>query len=137
MRKRPDLLIALAVASLLTRQAAAAGYDGTQPFTCAPTDIVSCVPGGSCEKETAEGINLPSSLTFDLAASKITGTRPDGAALATTIESARHLEDELALQGVQGHVLWSITIGEASGKMALAAMGDGTGYIAFGGCTAQ
>ena len=135
MRTRPDLMIALALGLFSVEEAAAAGYDGTQPFTCAPTEIVSCVPGGGCEKETVAEINLPSSLTFDLASSKITGTRPDGAVLATTIESTRQLEDALALQGVQGHVLWSITIGKASGKMALAAMGDDTGYIAFGGCT--
>lgn len=123
------LLIPLAAPPLF-----AAGYDGTQAFACSPIEIVSCVPDAGCEKETAETVNLPALLVFDVPAGKITGTRPDGKRLETRIDSLRHVQDDLALQGVQEHVLWSVSIAEASGRMALAAMGDGVGYIAFGGC---
>lgn len=121
--------------SFTLRPAIAASYDGTQPFTCTPTDIVSCAPGGACEKETAESVNLPPSLTFDVRANKITGTRANGQPLATSIDNLRHVADDLAMQGVEGHIAWSVTIDKQSGEMALAAMGDGTGYIAFGPCT--
>ena len=113
----------------------AARYDGTQPFICVPIEIMSCTPDEGCEKETAEGINLPKFLNFDVSANKITGTRPDGAALETTIESVRHLEDdEFALQGVEGHIVWSVTVAQESGDMSMTAMGDGAGYVAFGAC---
>jgi hypothetical protein len=123
------------VALLVAPSALAASYDGTQPFICTPTDIISCTPDAPCQKETAESVNLPPSLTIDVAASQITGTQPNGQKLATTIDNVRHVEDDLALQGVQGHIAWSVTVGKESGEMALAAMGDGTGYIAFGGCS--
>ena len=130
-----SVLTTALVALLVAPPALAATYDGTQPFTCTPTDIVSCTPDASCQKETAESVNLPSALTFDVAANKITGTQPNGQPLATTIDNVRHVENDLALQGVQGHIAWSVTVSKDSGAMALAAMGDGTGYIAFGGCS--
>lgn len=135
--KTGAILKAAFLLSAMANAATAAAYDGSQPFTCAADDIASCAPGADCEKETAESINLPASLTFDLAANKITGTRPDGEELETSIDSVRHVEDSLAMQGVQGHVVWSVTVSAASGEMALAAMGDRTGYIVFGTCVAH
>jgi hypothetical protein len=130
-----SVLTTAVIGVLLVPSAIAASYDGTQPFTCTPTDIVSCTPDTPCQKETAESVNLPPTLTFDVAANKITGTQPSGQPLATTIDNVRHVENDLALQGVQGHIAWSVTVDKQSGEMALAAMGDGTGYIAFGGCS--
>jgi hypothetical protein len=125
--------IALA-ASLASQPAIATGYDGASPFTCAASVVASCTSDGGCEKETAETINLPPLLTFDLTEKKITGTRPSGEPLATSIDNVRHVQDSLALQGVQGRIVWSVTVDRKSGEMALAAMGDGVGYIAFGAC---
>lgn len=122
---------------LAIQPAIATTYEGTQPFSCSPSEVVSCTPGGGCEKETAETINLPPLLTFDVAQKKITGTRPSGEPLATTIDNVRQIEDDLALQGVQGRIAWTVTVGRSSGEMTLAAMGDGIGYIAFGACHPQ
>jgi hypothetical protein len=122
------------VGSLLAPSAMAAGYDGTRPFECTTTDIVSCTPEGGCEKETPEGINLPALLNFDVGTNQITGVRPSGEVLSTSIDNVRHLQDDLALQGVQNHVVWSVTVTRDSGDMMLAAMGDRIGYIAFGSC---
>ena len=132
-----SILKALVAVSLTAQPAIAASYDGAQPFSCATSDIVSCAPGGGCEKETAESINLPAFLTFDVADKKITGTRPSGEVLATTIDTVRHVQDNLALQGVQDRVAWTVTIDRESGDMALAAMGGGVGYIVFGACRPQ
>lgn len=123
------------IAALMAPSALAASYDGTEPFTCTPTRIVSCTPDAACEPETTESVNLPPSLHFDVHANEVTGTQPGGKPLATTIDSVRHVEDNLAMQGVQGHFVWSVTIDKESGEMTLAAMGDGAGYLAFGGCS--
>ncbi len=123
------------VLSIAAQSTIAATYDGTQPLLCVPISIVSCAPGADCEKETPESINLPQFITVDVPANKITGTKPDGEALATTIDTVRHVEDDLAMQGVQGRMVWSVTVDKASGSMALTVLGDGTGYVAFGACT--
>jgi hypothetical protein len=112
----------------------AATYDGSRPFLCAPTSILSC-EAGNCEKETTDSVNLPRFLDFDIAKKTVSGTRVDGKPLATTIQSISHIEDNLALQGVEGHVVWSVVVAESSGDMTLAAAGDGTGYVVFGACT--
>jgi len=132
--KTPRALTVAIVVSCAAPPALAAGYDGSAPFSCEPTEVVSCTPTAGCEKETAESVNLPPTLTFEIAANKISGVRPSGEPLATAIDNVRQLEDNVALQGVEGHIVWSITVGKGSGEMALAAMGDGVGYIAFGTC---
>jgi hypothetical protein len=125
------------VGAFLAQSAWAADFDGTRPFICAPIEIVSCTPDDGCEKETADSINLPKFLTFDVAASKITGTRPDGEPLATAIDSVRHVEGQMAMQGIEGNIVWSVAIANESGDMSLAAMGNGTSYVAFGACTVR
>jgi len=115
--------------------AAAANYDGKQPFLCAPIDILSCGSDGKCDKETAESVNLPQFLKFDVAQNQITGTRPDGDALATTIDKVQRVEDHMVLQGIEGHLMWSVMVGENSGDMTLTAGGDRIGFVAFGSCT--
>ncbi len=119
---------------ILVRPVAAATYDGSRPFLCAPVSVLSC-EAGNCEKETTDSVNLPRFLDFDIAKMSVTGTRRDGEPLATKIQSIQHIEDNLALQGVEGHVVWSVVVTESSGDMTLAAAGDGTGYVAFGACT--
>lgn len=129
-------MLETALAALLAvHSAAAARYDGTEPFICAPFNIVACEPGEECGRETAESVNLPQFLRFDVAQYKVSGTRPNGEVLTSAIESVRHIEDNLALQGVEGHVVWSVVIAKATGEMTLTAAGDGTGYVAFGACT--
>jgi hypothetical protein len=122
------------VLMLLVRPSLAADYDGTRPFVCAPSDIVSCTPGEGCDKETPDTINLPPLLFFDVTGGKITGQKANGEPLETAIENLRRVEDELAMQGVQGHIAWSVTVAETSGDMTLAATDERTGYVAFGKC---
>jgi hypothetical protein len=60
------------------------------------------------------------------------------------IEHVEHVENKLILQGVEDGVEnvddglgWSITISKITGKVVLAASGDGVAYVAFGTCTAD
>lgn len=58
------------------------------------------------------------------------------------IKNVVHIENKLILQGVEDGVEniddgvgWSITISKKTGKVVLAASGDGVAYVAFGTCT--
>lgn len=125
-----------AAAALLSAAASPAGaaLDGTQPLMCAPTDIVSCEEGRPCGKETPASLNVPPVLRLDLAKGQITGTRPNGAALAAAIDKVQHVEQRMVLQGVESGVMWGMLIAEDSGEMTLTAAGEKVGFVAFGTC---
>lgn len=133
--KTCPMLAAMFLTCAMAQSATAKGFDAGEPFICVPINIVSCQSGGQCSKETADTVNLPQFLRFDIAGSQITGTRPSGEPLATLIDDVKHVAGNLALVGVENDIVWSILITETSGDMLLTAAGDGTGYIAFGSCT--
>jgi hypothetical protein len=137
MTTRAMLEIAAMTVLLAAQSAVAANYDGGQPFLCAPLDIVSCAPDGKCDKETAQSINLPQFLKFDVAQNQITGTRPNGDRLAAAIDKVQHLEDRMVLQGLEGAIMWSVMVSQDSGDMTLTAGGDRIGFVAFGSCTSD
>jgi len=131
-----DMMIFAALLSVMTAQpAAAASYGEQQPFICAPIKIVSCLPSGDCEPETAETVNVPQFLRFDVARREIKGKRPDGEVLTAAIDTVRHNEENMTLQGMEGQIMWSVMIDGDSGEMILVAGGNKTGFVAFGACT--
>ena len=133
--KKTSIMVAAIWAPLAAHSALAATYDGSQPFLCAPIDIVSCGLGGRCDKETAQSIDLPQFLKFDVGGNQITGTRPNGQLLKAGIDKVQHVEDHMVLQGVEGRIVWSVLVGEDTGDMTLTAGGDKVGFVAFGACT--
>jgi hypothetical protein len=130
-----SMMVAVLFTSFAAPPALAASYDGSQPFLCAPVDIVSCGSGGRCNKETAVSLDLPRFLKFDVGQNQITGTRPNGEVLKAAIDKVQHVEDRMVLQGIEGHLAWSVLIGEDNGDMTLTAGGDKVGFVAFGACT--
>ena len=131
-----DAMILAALLSAMTAQsAAAASYGEKEPFTCAPIRIVSCLPSGDCEPETAETVNVPQFLRFDVARREIKGKRPDGALLTAAIDTVRHNEENMTLQGMEGQIMWSVMIDGDSGEMILLAGGKKAAFVAFGACT--
>ncbi len=135
MTKTISMMVAATLAALAAPSALAASYDGSQPFLCAPIDIMSCGSDGKCDKETVRSLDLPQFLKFDIASNRITGTRPNGEPLEAEIDKVPHAEDRLMLRGVEGGLMWSVLVGEDSGDMTLTAGGDKIGFVAFGACT--
>ena len=133
--KKTYTMVAAIWATLAVHSALAASYDGSQPFLCAPIDIVSCGSGGRCDRETAQSVDLPQFLKFDVGGSQITGTRPNGQLLKAEIDKVQHVEDRMVLQGVEGRLMWSVLVAEDTGDMTLTAGGDKVGFVAFGACT--
>lgn len=131
----PGLCAVLVLSAIAPQHAAAASYDGRQPFLCAPITIVSCQPGGKCERETTESVDLPRFLKFDIAQNRISGTRPNGEALTAAIGKVDHVAGETILQGVEGDLMWNVMIREEAGDMTLTAGTNKVGFVAFGACT--
>lgn len=134
MGTRTTLKAAL-LASIVAQPAIAANFDGKQPMICAPIAIVACGPDAECGKKTAASVNFPQFLTVDVVQNEITGTRPSGETLKTSIDSVRHSEDDMMLQGVEGRAVWSVKIAENTGDMTMTAARDNDGFVAFGACT--
>ncbi len=132
---KTSLMVAAILLPLAAHAAPAASYDGSQPFLCAPIDIVSCASGGKCDKETAESLDLPQFLKFDVGGNQITGRRPNGELLKAEIDKVQHVEDRMVLQGIEGRLMWSVMVGEDNGDMTLTAGGDKVAFVAFGACT--
>lgn len=132
---KTSMIVAALLASLAEQSAMAASYDGSHPFLCVPIDIVSCGSGGRCDKETAGSVELPQFLKVDVGGNQITGTRPNGEILKAVIDKVQHVEDRMVLQGIEGHLVWSVLVGEDTGDMTLTAGGDKVGFVAFGACT--
>ncbi len=124
-----------AVSIFLTAPAFAAPFDASQPFLCAAMEMQACIPGGSCDAQTADDIDAPRFLNVSLPDKKITGTRPSGADVDAPIEMIRHSHDLLFLQGSQETFSWSMTIGEKDGKMVLTLADSEDGIVVFGACT--
>ncbi len=119
----------------LTAPALAAPFDASRPFLCAAMEMQACIPGGSCDGQTAEDIDAPRFLNVSLADKKITGTRPSGADVDASIEVIRHSHDLMFLQGSQEMFSWTMTIGEKDGKMVLTLADNEDGVVVFGACT--
>jgi hypothetical protein len=129
------MLSALLLTVVITRPGIAADYDGQQPFICAPTEIVACGSGAQCDKESALTANFPKFLRIDVGQNEITGTRPNGETLKASIDSVRHAENDMMLQGIDGTAVWSAKIAENTGDLTIVAARDQDGFVAFGACT--
>jgi len=113
----------------------AAPFDGSQPLICAAIEIQDCVPGAACEAQTIEDLDAPRFFRISVQDKKITGTRPSGNAVDASIESIRHSQNMMFLQGAQESFAWNVVIGEADGKMVLTIADNEDGIVIFGACT--
>ena len=129
-------------AALGCSSAAANVFDGSEPLICALMDIAECLPGGECERVSAESVNAPRFFRIDFSANQMTTTREAGDAKTSPIERMESLDEKLFLQGVEDGgegvrdgLGWSLAIAQDSGKMVMTASGDEVGFVAFGACT--
>ena len=142
MRKSKLATVSLCAALASAPATAAAMFDGSEPLMCALADIVECLPGGECERVTAESVNAPRFWRIDFKQKQMTTTRAAGQAQTSPIERMESLDEKLFLQGVEDGVEgvrdglgWSLAIAQDSGNMVITASGDDVGFVAFGACT--
>ena len=110
-------------------------FDGKKPFVCTLVEVASCVPGHDCARENADAIGVPHFYAIDVAKNEVGETRPDGSAGRTSkIDRVEHPPGALLLSGVEGDRGWTAAIGEDSGKLSMAVVGDRVSFVVFGDC---
>ena len=121
--------------------AGAGDFGKADRLICAVVDVHECLPGADCAETTAGEINLPQFFKIDIKKKQIKGIRTGRAESEASIQSIRHLDKKIILQGVQDGrkdvrdgVGWTVAIMEDTGEMVLTASGDMVGFIVFGNC---
>src|SRR5258706_9542128 len=79
----------------------AGDFDGSKPLICSVIQTVSCPRNEDIETGTAEDIDLPQFFYIDFEKKVVTGKSPNGEMRETKIESIKHEDGKLILQGVQ------------------------------------
>ena len=132
------ILSLLLPASLVLLPAAvtqAGDFDGKKPFVCTLVEVASCVPGHDCARENADAIGVPHFYAIDVARNEVSETRADGSAGRTSkIDRVEHPPGALVLSGVEGDRGWTAAVGEDSGKLSMAVVGDRVSFVVFGDC---
>ena len=136
MKNHSDIVAFLATLAIALSQAAAAdNFDGSKELLCAVNHAQACTPDGTCEFATADAIGLPPFIEIEFDEKQISDTVDGDGERTTPIDRQKLTDNELVLQGEQG-LAWSIVISRESGKMTVAASGNGEGFVLFGACTA-
>ena len=130
-----SLLLPTCLALLPAALSHAGEFDGKKPFVCTLVEVASCVPGHDCARENADAIGVPHFYAIDVGRNEVGETRPDGSAGRTSkIDRVEHPPGALLLSGVEGDRGWTASIGEDSGKLSMAVVGDRVSFVVFGDC---
>ena len=132
--KIPSLLLAAGLALVSTFECKAADFDGSKPFLCATVDVASCVPGQECARESPGTVNAPQFFIIDVDKKLVSETGTSGAARISKIDHVDHQSGLLVLGGTEGATGWVATVGESSGKLSYAVVGDRVSVVTFGAC---
>ena len=130
-----SLLLSAGFALIPATLCQAGEFDGRKPFVCALVNVSSCVPGHECASEKAEEIGVPHFYIFDVAKTEVGEMNPSGSTGRTSkIDRVEHPPGGLLLSGVEGDRGWTASVGEDSGKLSMAVVGDRVSFVVFGDC---
>jgi hypothetical protein len=111
----------------------AAPLDGTAPFLCAVIQAMECAPDGTCERVTAEDINLPSFLKIDPKAKTIAAPEPGGR--TAPVHDMSSVDGKLVMHGGQEGRGWSAVVVGDTGKLSASIVDAAATFVIFGACT--
>lgn len=113
---------------------AAGPFDGSKPVICSTDDTVACLDEGGCSAGDAADVNLPSLVRVDFAKKLITGLSGERAGETTPLETMRHNEGHLVVQGGQGGRGFTLLLDESTGDLTVGVVGSGTVFVVYGAC---
>lgn len=113
----------------------AADFDGTKPFLCSLIQVVTCDRSSGVEKDTAADVNLPQFFSIDVGKKLVTATGHSGEKRETAIETVRHENGTLIIEGIQLGKPWDAVINEETGKATITCATESTAFVVFAACT--
>ncbi|HUK81300.1 MAG TPA: hypothetical protein VLZ12_01575 [Verrucomicrobiae bacterium] len=134
MKKLPVIIIA-GICLLCSGRVWAGDFDGSKPLICSVIQTVACPRDDEISKGTAEDVNLPQFFFIDFDKKLVTGKTAEGEVRETKIESIKHEDGKLILQGVQRGKAWSAVISEQTGRTTLVGANEEAGFVIFAACT--
>jgi hypothetical protein len=133
--KTLPLIIIAGFSLLCCLQTWAGDFDGSKPLICSVIQTVACTRDGEVDKGTAEDVDLPQFFFIDFEKKVVTGKTAEGEVRETKIESIKHEDGKLMIQGVQRGRAWSAVINETTGKTTIIGATDEAGFVVFAACT--
>jgi hypothetical protein len=130
MRTAIGIGMLLAVLGLASSSSAAA-LDGSVPILCAIASVTECSSGRDCERQTAEGAEVPPFIWVNVQQRLLKS--PDGAR-TSPITAVERADGRLMLQGMQNGRVWGAVIDERTGKMFGAISEADGGFVLSGAC---
>ena len=133
----PAYVLAAGLSLLLATAGEAADFDGSKPFLCATTDVASCVPAQDCQRESTGSVNAPQFFIVDVGKMTVSDAGPGSSGRSSRIDHVHHQAGLMLLTGTEGVSGWVASIGETSGKLSYAVVGERNSVVTFGACTVQ
>jgi len=115
------------------RADAAGKYDGSAPLLGAAMTVTECEADGTCQRRSAEKVNLPSLFRVDVKAMKVHNLEAEKGR-ESPIQGVGHANVKLVVNGADGERGWIVLIHEDTGTMSAVVSGDGEGFVIFGQC---
>ena len=140
--KRPSLVFLLCFV-IIPFNAFAGDFDGSKLLSGSIDKVLEIYPSRIRHDADPDTVGLPRNFFIDFKQKLIRPSKDSVIRRMSKIKRVEHLENKLVLQGIEGGVdnvddglAWSIAISKKTGKVVLAASGDGVAYVVFGTCTA-
>jgi hypothetical protein len=140
--KRPRLVFLLCVV-IIPFNAFAGDFDGSKLLSGSIDKVLEIYPSRIRDDADPDTVGLPRNFFIDFKQKLLRPSKDSVIRRMSKIKRVEHLENKLVLQGIEGGVdnvddglAWSIAISKKTGKVVLAASGDGVAYVVFGTCTA-
>ena len=122
----------------------AGDFDGLRPLKGSVNKIIEINQFRIRNDVAPDTVGLPQRFVIDFKDKVLRPSKDSVIRKTSKIKSVENVENKLVLQGFEDGVeniddglAWSIVISKITGKVVLAASGDGVAYVAFGKCTAD
>lgn len=126
-------LVALAPISVVL----AADVDGSEPLTCAITEVLECDEASGCAERLPEELNLPDFFRMDVATMTLREAGEGEDLRETRVRHHESADGSLLMYGGEEGRAWSLVMNQATGDLSGGISGDGFTLVLFGSCIGE
>ena len=131
------LLVLLLVALAPISVALAADADGSEPMTCAITEVLECDEASGCTERLPQELNLPDFFLMDIETMTIREVGEGESLRETQIRHHESVDASLLMYGGEEGRAWSLVMNQESGELSGGISGDGFTLVLFGSCMVE